>query len=155
MPLDRPSPSSNRAPTSRHGAARSSPTTTEPAELEVPDELRPWLRIAAAEVVVEGIGFLIASLHPHYDAVDPPLQGDQRLRGYMLDGARWLWHCDVAFGILQDKLEASSRFIVSGDWNTARAFQSSSVPDARFSEAFSTAPGTNTPSPDALIAGTA
>jgi endonuclease/exonuclease/phosphatase family metal-dependent hydrolase len=108
----------------------------QPAELEVPDELRPWLRIAAAKVVVGGIDFQIASVHPHYESVDPPLQEDRGLRRYILGGARWLWHCDVAFGILNDKLDASSRFIISGDWNTARAFQHSSVPDARFSEAF-------------------
>jgi exonuclease III len=105
-------------------------------ELAVPDGLRAWVRIAAARLDVEGVEFIVASVHPHYEAVDPEYQDDPELRGYKLDGARWLWHCDVVFGVLNDMLERSSRFIIGGDWNTARAFQNTSVPDARFSEAF-------------------
>ena len=109
--------------------------TVKPLGLAVPSELRPWLRIAAAELAIGGIDFLVASVHPHYEAVDSPLQEDQGLHVYVLDGARWLWHCDVAFGILNEAARGR-RFIIGGDWNTARAFKESSVPDARFSEAF-------------------
>jgi exonuclease III len=117
------------------GSAIVTKYAVEPLELAVPSELRPWLRIAAAEVAVGGIDFLVASVHPHYDPVDPPFQEDSDLRRYLLDSARWLWHCDVTFGILNEA-SRGRRFIIGGDWNTSRALRESSVPDARFSEAF-------------------
>jgi exonuclease III len=84
---------------------------------------------------IDGHEFLVASVHPHYLEVGPATECDPRLSGYCLDGARFLWHCDVAFGILSEAVR-DRRFIIGGDWNTARAFKDSSVADARFSEAF-------------------
>ena len=104
----------------------------EPLELDVPTELRPWVRIAAAKGVISGSEFLVASVHPHSNPVEAEFASDDRVRRHRLEGAGWLWHCDVVFGILNDQFDETSRFIIGGDWNTARAFErSSGLPDAQ------------------------
>ena len=73
-------------------------------------------------------------MHPSWFAYsDQPEAEAELLR---LTGADYVWHCDLAYGILRRC--ASVPFVVGGDWNTARLFQETRYDDARVSGAMCT-----------------
>ena len=116
------------------GAAIATRLPIRPVDLGVHESIDGWLRIAAGSVKTDRGEVLVASVHPHFDAVDPePASIYERFR---IPNAKHLWHCDVAWGVLNEHAHDYEGFIIGGDWNTARGFIESSVVDAQFSEEF-------------------
>jgi hypothetical protein len=87
--------------------------------------------VVAGEIRVGSETITVASVHapPVYAAKmwstlpKAPRVSDELLRAYALGGDR-LWACDVMFAALEPRVR-HRRFVIGGDWNTGRLYDSS------------------------------
>lgn len=90
-----------------------------------PDDTE-WFRyfsgyLARCRLAIPGVGAVdVASVHSVAKEVDDPCLDDNGHERISHGGADRAWHCDLAAAALRGWV--GPRFIVGGDWNTARLF---------------------------------
>jgi hypothetical protein len=102
--------------------------TLAPCRMELSTEWSDYVRISAADVggVDDGV-FRAVSVHPHYGRFDEALLAQRADLDARLECANSVWSCDVAYVLARDLVSDQQRFVVAGDWNTARLFDHTST----------------------------
>ena len=97
------------------------------AGLGLSTEWMDYVRVVAADVEpVSGSPLRVVSVHPHFERFDPSLLLQRPDLQPKLDVARSVWSCDVAYVLARSLVADRGAFVVAGDWNTARLFDSTS-----------------------------
>lgn len=91
-------------------------------DVELPTPWMDYVRIAAADVDLGSQCIRAVSVHPHHQKFDESLLAERPDLDPKLDGATAVWSCDVAYALANRLVLQSDHFVVGGDWNTARLF---------------------------------
>lgn len=99
-------------------------------KIDMPSISTPWMdyvRICIADLTrPDEAPIRAVSVHPHAGKFDPALLGEHPELAPKLDGATYVWSCDVAYTLARQHVTGHQPFVVGGDWNTARRFDTTS-----------------------------